>query len=169
MIAAIFLCAYQSHVMANRLFGNMAYFTDCPYIAEKVTLANGYRVIWNGRLHVSLYYGGQYVYGDFNRDGFRDAAVIIHESEGGSGDFRSLAFLINDGTRLVHKQSTYLGDRVIINSIKESKGNVVVDMLIHKETDCRAGPTKRVKKVYEYGGPEVWLEGTQVRNFLDAS
>ena len=138
------------------------YLTDAPYIAEKVTLANGYRVVWNGRLHISLTYEGQYVYGDFNHDGLEDAAVLIMENEGGSGCFRSLAFLMNDGTKLVHQKSGYLGDRVIINSLKERNGNVVVDMFIHKETNCRAGPTKRVKKVYEYGGPEVWVEGRQL-------
>jgi len=159
MIGAVFLCVYQSKAAANKLFGNMAYFTDCPYIAEEVTLVNGYRVVWNGRLHVSLSYGGQYVYGDFNRDGLKDTAVIIHESEGGSGNFRSLAFLINDGTRLVHKQYAYLGDRVIVNSLKERNGRVIIDMFVHQEGDCMAGPTKRVKYVYAYGGPERWVEG----------
>lgn len=154
MVAAVFLCAYQLHLMANKLFGNMTYFTNCPYIAEKVTLVNGHRVVWNGRLHVSLSYGGQYVYGDFNRDGLRDAAVIIHESEGGSGDFRALAFLINDGRRLVHLASHYLGDRTKINSLKERHGKVVIDMLVHQDGDCMAGPTRRVKNAYDYLKPD---------------
>src|SRR3989338_1572624 len=54
MVGAIFLRAHQSKAAADKLFGNMAYFTDCPYIAEKVTLVKGDRVVWNGRLHVSL-------------------------------------------------------------------------------------------------------------------
>src|SRR3989338_2863144 len=158
MVGAIFLRAHQSKAAADKLFGNMAYFTDCPYIAEKVTLVKGDRVVWNGRLHVSLHYGGQYVYGDFNRDGLRDAAVIIYESEGGSADWRSLAFLINDGARLVHKQRVHLGDRVIVNSLKEQNNRVIVDMFVHQEEDCMAGPTKRIRNVYTYDGPDHWAE-----------
>jgi len=158
IVGAAFLCVHQSKAAGDKLFGNMTYFTDCPYIAEEVTLMNGYRVVWNGRLHVSLSYGGQYVWGDFNRDGFRDAAVIIHESEGGSADWRSLAFLINDGARLVHQQSAYLGDRVIVNSLKERSGRVIIDMFVHREGDCMAGPTKRVRNVYMYHEPNRWAE-----------
>ena len=101
LVGAVFLCAcaHQSKAAANKLFGNMAYFTDCPYIAEKVTLMNGYRVVWNGRLHVSL---------------------------------------------------------------KERNGHVLVDMFVHQEGDCMAGPTKRVSNVYTYDGPDrwVWISGS---------
>lgn len=159
MIGAVLLCAQQAKAAADKLFGNMTYFTDCPYIVEKVTLVNGYRVVWNGRLHVSLHYDGQYVYGDFNHDKLRDAAVIITQGEGGSGSFRSLAFLINDGTQLVHRQCAYLGDRAVVNSLRERDGRVMIDMFVHQKGDCMAGPTKRVKYVYTYGGPELWVEG----------
>ena len=121
--------------------------------AEKATLFNDEGVIWNGRLHASLYYGGRYVHGDFNRDGLKDAAVIIGESQGGSDDEVESASLIHDGTKFVHKQSVYLGDSAIINSLKERSGEVVVDMLIHQEGDCQAGPSKRVKSAYGYPTP----------------
>ena len=153
---AVFLFGYQSRAAANKMLGNMTYLTDAPYIVEKVTLVNG-QYEQSYERGVSLYYhfqyNDQYVYGDFNQDGLKDAAVIIIQNEGGSGEFRSLAFLINDGTQLIHKQSVGLGDRVIINSLKERKGKVVIDMFAHKESDCMAGPTKRVKNVYDYLNP----------------
>ena len=157
ILGAVVLYAHQSKTAADKLFGNMTYVTNCPYIAEKVTLVNGDRVVWNGRLHVSLGYGGRHIWGDFNHDRLRDAAVILHESEGGSADWRSLAFLINDGTRLVHQQSAHLGDRVIVNSLKERNGRIAVDMFIHQEGDCMAGPTTRVRNVYTYDGPDRWV------------
>ena len=135
------------------MFGNMTYLTNSPDIAETVTLADGDGVVWNGRLHVSLYYGGRYVSGDFDRDGLRDAAVIIGESQGGSDDAVELAFLLHDGTRLVHRQSVSLGDSAIIHAFKERSGKVLVDMRIHQEGDCQAGPTKRVRNVYDYLNP----------------
>ena len=147
---ATFLFVCRSKAAADKIFGNMSYLTDCPYITKKVSLVNGAGVVWNQRLHVSIYYGGQYVYGDFNRDGIKDAAVIIGESEGGSSDFQSLAFLIHNGAQLVHKKSAYLGNAVIVNSLKERDGKVIVDLFIHQEGDCNAGPTKRVKRAYEY-------------------
>ena len=153
MLGAMLLSGQQSRAAAHRMFGNMTYCTNSPDIAEKVTLTNGDSVVWNGLLHVSLYYGGRYVYGDFNRDGLRDAAVLIGESQGGSDDAVELAFLIHDGTRLVHRQSVYLGDSVIIHSFKERSGKVLVDMRIHQEGDCQAGPTKRVRNVYDYLSP----------------
>ena len=127
----------------------MAYFTgscDVP----KLTLIDGFRTAWYGRLHVSLNYEGHSVFGDFNRDGLRDAAVVIFENEGGNLDDYSLAFLINDGTKLVHKRSVHLDFWAIINSVREHAGKVVVDMFVHQEGDCNAGPTKRVKRVFDY-------------------
>lgn len=131
----------------------MTYLTSCPYITQYVTLMNGYRVVWNERLHVSLSYEGRYVYADWNQDGLDDAAVVINESQGGSDDEFWLAFLIHDGARLVHRQSAYLGDSAVINSLTVDDDRVIVDMFIHQEGDCQAGPTKRVKQVYTYDSP----------------
>jgi len=132
----------------------MTYLTDSPYIVEKVTLRNGLCVTWNGRLHHSMHYEGRYVYGDVNRDGLRDAAVVVAQSEGGTGHFLELAFLINKDGRLLHRVSHYLGDRVIVNSLRERSGKVIVDMFVHREHDCMAGPTKRVRNVYDYLNPD---------------
>ena len=154
LLSVVLLLGHQSRATANRRFSNMTYVTNSPDIAEQVTLVNGEGVVWNGRLHTSLYYGGRYVYGDFDRDGLEDAAVIIGESQGGSDDEVALAFLIHDGTQLVHRQTVYLGQSAIINALKERSGNVIVDMLIHQEGDYQAGPTKRVRNVYSYGKPD---------------
>ena len=150
VIGACGLFECHARTTANAKFSNMTYLTDCPYITEKVTLINGQRTIWNCRLHVSMHYQGPYVYGDFNRDGLTDAAVVIGESQGGSDDSRLLAFLISDGRQLVHRQSEYLGNSAIVKSLKERDGKVIADMFEHREGDCMAGPTKRVKNVYAY-------------------
>ncbi len=164
VLFAVFLFGCQS-TAARRLFGNMTYFTDAPYIAEKATLVNGRCGLQNGLLHYYLYYEGHYVYGDFNHDGFKDAAVVISGGEGATQDFRSLAFLINDGTgQLIHRRSAGLGECAIIKSIKERNGQVIIDMFVHQKDDCHAGPTKRVEYLYlyEYGEPRVWLKGSRL-------
>ncbi len=150
-----FVFEHQSKAAAHNAFGNMVYLTTYPEFAKSVTLVNGRHGWNNGYFFYNLSYEGYYVYGDFNNDGLKDAAVIISEGEGGSGDFRALAFLINDGQHLVHRVSRGLGDRARILSLKAYNGRVTVDMFVHQDGDCMAGPTKRVKNVYEFSGPDA--------------
>ncbi len=131
------------------MFANMTYFTGSRDVTQ-LALINGSRTAYYDRLYVSLCYEGHYVFGDFNRDGLQDAAAVLIKNEGGNSDDYFLAFLINDGTKLIHKKSVELEPRAIINSVTERTGEVVVDMFVHQKGDCNAGPTKRVKKVYDY-------------------
>ncbi len=150
----VFLQEHRARAEAHKLFGNMTYLTTSPYIVETATLVDGYRLTRKGRLHHAMHYEGRYVYGDFNRDGLKDAAVVIAQGESATEHCLELAFLINDGGRLVHRVSHYLGDRVIVNSVKERGGKVVIDLVVHQEGDCMAGPTKRVRNVYDYLNPD---------------
>ena len=136
------------------MFGRMNYFTDSPESAQKITVVNGYGVVKDRLLHVSLCYEGNYIYGDFNRDGLKDAAVIIWGGQSSTACYGYLAFLINDGKQLVHRVSYFLEDRATINSMKEHNGKVVIDMFVHQDGDCMAGPTRRVKNVYDYLCPD---------------
>jgi len=95
------------------------------------------------------------VYGDFNSDGQQDIAALYSESGGGSGTFYRLVFLINENGQFFHEDTRYLGDRVVIYSLKEDQGKVIIDMLTHAEGDSSAGPTKRAQYVYKYYGPEI--------------
>ena len=147
--SASLLSKIQAKASAEKILNNMTYFTQSPDV-PKLSLIDGSRTAYYGRLHVSLNLEGRYVFGDFNRDGLQDAAAVIFENEGGNLDDYSLAFLINDGTKLVHTRSAPLDFWAIINSVREHAGKVVVDMLVHQDGDCNAGPTKRVKKVFDY-------------------
>ena len=150
-LAAIFLLhKYTLDKEAATTFGNSTYFfKDAPF-AQKAALVNGK----HEEPYLRVFYEKKYVYGDFNRDGLRDAAVIITENTGGNASWHTLAFLINDGKTLVHRASRTLDDRAVINSMKEKNGKVVIDMYVHQEGDCMGGPTKRVRNIYEYTGPE---------------
>ena len=145
----------------------MAYLTDSPYFSEKVSLKNG-RYEWRYEsekgifLSYDVQYGSQYVYGDFNHDGLRDAAVIMSENSGGTAEWVTVAFLINDGEKFVHRTSGYLGDRTLVNSIHQKNGKVLVDMFVHQDRDCMAGPTNHVIGVFEYGGDGPWMEGKRI-------
>ena len=138
---------------SNKIFGNMTYFfDDGPALGGRTAakLVDGV----HEEPYLSVYYENKYVYGDFNHDGLKDAAVIITENTGGNSDWYTLAFLINDGTSLVHKASFNLDDRAIINSMREKNGKVFIDMYVHGPDDSRGGPTKRVKNLYQYINPD---------------
>lgn len=132
----------------------MTYFFVDESDTQVATLVNG--AYQDENLRVG--YENKYVYGDFNHDGLKDAAVIISENTGGNADLYELVFLINDGTKLVHKTSLSLDVWAEVNSVTEKDGKVIVDMYVHQEGDCNAGPTKRVRNVYAYTGPDPELE-----------
>lgn len=170
----LFLMERRSKATADKIFGNMAYLTNSPYFSEEVSLVNG-RYEWNYEsednafVSYSLRYTGQYVYGDFNYDGLKDAAVIIIENSGGNADWYTLAFLINDGKKFIHQASGLLDDRAIVNSMRQKNGKVLVDMFVHQDGDCMAGPTHHVKSIFDYSGGVRWTEGRRIcaKSFFD--
>lgn len=159
LMSLVVVLGFQSKAAADKLFGNMAYLTTYPDWRRTVTLVDG-QYSWSERSSdgafwsYGLYYEGHSVYGDFNRDGLKDAAVILSEGEDGTGDFRALAFLIHDGRQLVHRASYGLGDRARIKSLIVSDHRVIVDAYVHGPHDCMAWPTKRVRNVYDYLQPD---------------
>jgi hypothetical protein len=137
---------------AARIFGNATYVIGNEYATQVATLVDGV----HDEPYLTVEYADRYAYGDFNGDGLKDAAVIVTESGGGTGNWYILAFLINDGEKFVHRASRVLDDRAIINSMREKNGKVLMDMFVHQEGDCMAGPTKRVRNTYAYEGPDRW-------------
>ncbi len=145
---------------ASMVFGNRAYFVSNPGYGQKikeVVLANGE----HEEDFLNIYYDKKYVYGDFNHDGLKDAAVVFFENHGGNSDYYKLAFLINDGKKLIHRASRGLGVWTIVNSLRVKNGKVIIDMYVHQEGDCNAGPSKRVRNVYEYNGPDDFAADRQ--------
>lgn len=157
---SILLCGCARDKQTAMLFGNMTYSVDQVFYEpriQNVTLVDGK----SQKLYLDVFYDNQYVYGDFNHDGLKDAAVIIWENFGGNADYYELASLINDGKKLVHRATRGLGVWTIVNSVRERKGRVIVDMYVHQEGDCNAGPSKRVRNVYEYTGPDDFAVDTK--------
>ncbi|MBF0593994.1 MAG: hypothetical protein HQL22_03415 [Candidatus Omnitrophica bacterium] len=152
MLGIIALGGCASDREAARIFGNMTYYVGNQHFAEPATLIN----CEYGAPFLHLYYDNKFVYGDFNHDGLKDAAVITVENTGGNADWYMLNFLINDGKKFVHRASRALDDRAIIHSMWQKDNKVFIDMYVHQEGDCTAGPTKHVKNVYEYTGPDIF-------------
>lgn len=153
MVSVIF-CGGVSKDRAAKIFGNMSYHIEKSLAEKNITLINGEYEKWPN----NIYYGDKYVYGDFNHDGLRDAAVIIIKNTGGGGNqsWFALAFLINNGGKLVHQATINLDDRAEIYSMCEKNGKVLIDMNVHQPGDCNGGPSKHLREWYAYPGPNVF-------------
>ncbi|MFH0753351.1 MAG: hypothetical protein V2A70_02150 [Candidatus Omnitrophota bacterium] len=120
---------------------------------ESVTLVNAsYRTLF-----LNVFYDNKYVYGDLDDDGLKDAAVITEQNSGGSGYCYVLNFLINDGEMLVHKASRRLEGAIEINRMSLKNGRVYIDMDVRQGEGYAEHPSRRVKKVYEYADPDVFV------------
>ena len=93
-------------------------------------------------------YKDKIAFGDLNNDNKKDAAVVLTVNEGGSGDFRSLAIMLDKGNEPVHLTSIGLGDRTIINSIDIQSGIITLDMVIQGPNDGMCCPT--LHKIFKY-------------------
>lgn len=134
------------------MFGNITYRIGDEFSSQRIELVNGqYR-----DPVLCVYYDGDFVYGDFNRDGLEDAAVVISDSGGGSGYSLILAFLINDGKKLVHESSYDLGYKSHVTFLAEWQGEVVVDTLVPDKREGSGGFPIHVRKTYAYVGPAKW-------------
>ena len=153
LFSSFLICGCSHDKEAAIAFGNMTYFVNEPFDRKKVKEISLVNEEYEEQF-LNVYYDNKYVYGDFNHDGLTDAAVVIFENHGGNSDYYELAFLINDGKKLVHRATRGLGVWTIVNSVREKDGKVIVDMYVHQEGDCNAGPSKRVRNVYEYTGPD---------------
>jgi len=123
---------------------NNAEYRIVEYDQPTVKLENGYYFKQYpdsaSGLEVSIY-KNKIAFGDLNSDGKKDAAVILDTNGGGSGFFRELAIMLNEGGKPIYLTSVALGDRVIINSIDIELGIITLDMIVQGPGDAFCCPT----------------------------
>jgi uncharacterized protein len=83
-------------------------------------------------------------FGDLNGDGTDDAAVILAWSGGGSGQFASIAAILNVNGKAVHVASRELGDRVEIKRFTIKNGAIEIRL-----TNERFFPGKKATLTYK--------------------
>lgn len=96
-------------------------------------------------------------YGDLDADGVEDAAVVLASSGGGSGTFKEIAAVLNQGGVPTHVASADLGDRVKVEAIAVESGTIRAQLIVHDEADPLCCPTKPVTWEYRL------QEGTLVK------
>ena len=95
--------------------------------------------------------------GDLNGDGLVDGVIIISRDLGGSGSFRDLCLLMNNGNRLVHTDQALIGDRVRVTSLG-TDGNIVMVDYLDRGADDAYSTRPYIKKRVRYRVREGKLE-----------
>lgn len=90
--------------------------------------------------------------GDLDGDGAVDAAVILVENYGGTGQFVSAAAFLNRDGMPVYAASHFVDDRALVNAFAIHNGEIYIDAVIHGFEDpgcCPNFPTRRVLRLWE--------------------
>jgi Immunoglobulin-like domain of bacterial spore germination len=128
-----------------------------PVYGRMVKLVNGSYSEGSGTSAFSVQLLDIYAFGDLNGDGQADAAVLLAENGGGSGDFESVVAVIDQGGTPHQQSQAQLGDRVQIQSADISSGVIHLDMLVQGPNDPMCCPTLPQKQNYWLIDDRLWL------------
>ncbi len=134
---------------------NATYTT--PYFLKTVKLINGSYTEGSGATYYSVQMLDIFAYGDLNGDGKADAAVILAENQGGSGVFKSVVAVLNQGGAPHQISSVQLGDRVLIKSADISRGVIHLNMVVHGPNDPMCCPSQAEWQSFWLLGNDLWL------------
>ncbi len=128
-----------------------------PAYDRTVKLVNGSYSDGSGASAFSVQMLGVFAFGDLNGDGKADAAVLLAESGGGSGEFESVIAVLNQGSAPHQASQAQLGDRVQIKSVDISSGVIHLDMLVQGPNDPMCCPSLPQKQNYWLIDNRLWL------------
>lgn len=91
-------------------------------------------------------------FGDLNADGIEDAVVFLSTQNGGTGHFREMAAMINQGGNPVNVSTVSLGDRVVIEAAQIQAGVITLNMRVQGPNDGMCCPSQSVTWKYQLEG-----------------
>ena len=128
-----------------------------PVYGRTVTLVNGSYSEGSGASAYSVQMLDVYAFGDLNGDGLDDAAIILVENGGGSGQFESVIAVYNSGGAPLQAGFSQLGDRVQVNSVNITSGVIYLAMLVQGPSDPMCCPSLPETQSYWMIGSNLWL------------
>lgn len=108
---------------------------------------------------------GEPVYGDLDKDGDIDAAVLLVNTTGGSGVFYYAALVINNGTSSRATQVMFLGDRIAPQTVEIHDGRAVYNFAERKGTDPMTAQPSIGKSVWVHYNASKNEIGEWVKDF----
>lgn len=112
--------------------------------------------------HTAISVSTHTAFGDLNGDQLLDAAVILISRTGGTGVYRELAAVLQNGRgRWTNVDTVFLGDRIRVENVQVADGLIRIRMRVHAETDplcCPQIETVRRfklknKRLVQFNGP----------------
>ena len=128
-----------------------------PFYDLTVTLANGSYSNGSSTDPYSVQMLDLAAFGDLNGDGISDAAILLVENGGGTGQFESIIPVLDSGGTPVQAGESQLGDRVRINAIQIDSGRITLDMLVQGPNDGMCCPSLPETQTYRLAGNKFWL------------
>lgn len=104
-----------------------------------------------------------FAFGDLNRDGVNDAAVLVAANYGGTGVFVSLNAVLNDGGKPRHVAWTMVDDRPQVKLLDIRDGRIIMDAIVHSVDDPACCPTQSVTRSYTIQGTSLMLVHASTR------
>jgi hypothetical protein len=86
--------------------------------------------------------------GDLNNDGIEDAAVVLALNSGGTGVFKFLIIMLNEGGDPRQASSSFLGDRVQINTLDIAQDQIPLNFLGFGPNDSMCCPSQVTIRTY---------------------
>jgi hypothetical protein len=123
-----------------------------PQYNQVATLKDGSYQTGSGADIFSAVLQPEVAFGDLNRDGVEDTAVLLAENGGGTGVFVSLIAFLNENGVPMQAASVMVDDRPIINSLTISDGKILLGVTIHGPNDPMVNPTEKVSETFQLLG-----------------
>jgi len=128
-----------------------------PAYKRTVKLVNGAYTEGSGADQYSVRMLDTVAFGYLNSDGLSDAAILLVENGGGTGEFESVVAVLNVGGAASQAGQAELGDRVQLRSMNINAGMIVLDMLVQGPNDPMCCPSLPETQTYRLVGKALWL------------
>lgn len=116
-------------------------------------------------IKTSLSIFGLPIYGDLDKDGDADAAILLTYTAGGSGTFYYAVFATNVNGVYKSTNTLFLGDRIAPQTVEIMNGNAVYNYAERAVGEPMTTPPSRGKSLWVHLNPKTNEIGELVQNF----
>ena len=86
----------------------------------------------------------QSTFGDLTADNIEDAAVILQTHNGGNGDSKELAIVLNQGGKANNISTVNIGSMIAVEDLQIQSGIIILDLRVHGPNDGLCCPSELV-------------------------
>lgn len=88
-------------------------------------------------------------FGDLNGDGFQDAVAILQTHNGGNGDTKELALLLDQDGQAVNLATVEIGSMIAVETVEIRAGVVQVELRVQGPGDALCCPSQKETRRFQ--------------------